>query len=140
VMNGTGALRQFVPRSLGIAPGRPLAFASARLLTIRDAEILRLHREGESDVVNTYRLCLRYELFRGRLTDAEFHASEVSLIKFVETRGNTKPQLSGRMKVGSGCPTGYSGYSAVELSSYLQVFDCKSVRSGLLIKPVERRP
>jgi hypothetical protein len=43
VMNGTGALRQFVPRSLGIAPGRPLAMASASLLTIRDAEIFKEH-------------------------------------------------------------------------------------------------
>jgi hypothetical protein len=43
VMNGTGALRQFVPRSLGIAPGRPLAMASASLLTIRDAEIFKDH-------------------------------------------------------------------------------------------------
>src|SRR4029450_12661267 len=43
-MNGTGALRQFVPRSLGIAPGRPLAMASASLLTIRDAEIFGVLR------------------------------------------------------------------------------------------------
>jgi hypothetical protein len=46
VMNGTGALRQFVPRSLGIAPGRPLAMASASLLTIRDAEIFKDHAAG----------------------------------------------------------------------------------------------
>jgi predicted PolB exonuclease-like 3'-5' exonuclease len=26
----------------------------------------------ETDVVNTYRIWLRYELFRGRLTDADF--------------------------------------------------------------------
>jgi hypothetical protein len=39
VMNGTGALRQFVPRSLGIAPGRPLAIGPRHSLTIRDAEI-----------------------------------------------------------------------------------------------------
>jgi hypothetical protein len=30
----------------------------------------------ESDVLNTYRVRLRYELFRGRLSDAEFQASE----------------------------------------------------------------
>jgi hypothetical protein len=30
-------------RSLGIAPGRPLAMASASLLTIRDAEIFKDH-------------------------------------------------------------------------------------------------
>jgi hypothetical protein len=32
VMNGTGALRQFVPRSLGIAPGRPLAIGQRQCL------------------------------------------------------------------------------------------------------------
>ena len=32
VMNGTGALRQFVPRSLGIAPGRPLAIGQRQSL------------------------------------------------------------------------------------------------------------
>jgi len=43
VMNGTGALRQFVPRSLGIAPGRPLAIGQRQSLTIRDAEIFKDH-------------------------------------------------------------------------------------------------
>jgi hypothetical protein len=32
VMNGTGTLRQFVPRSLGIAPGRPLAIGQRQSL------------------------------------------------------------------------------------------------------------
>ena len=41
VMNGTGALRQFVPRSLGIAPGRPLAIGQRQSLTIRDVEIFQ---------------------------------------------------------------------------------------------------
>jgi hypothetical protein len=46
------------------------------------------------DVVNTYRVWLRYELFRGRLSDAAFRASELNLIEFIKTRGNTKPHLA----------------------------------------------
>jgi predicted PolB exonuclease-like 3'-5' exonuclease len=37
----------------------------------------------ESDVVNTYRVWLRYELFRGKLTDAPFQASEANLNEFI---------------------------------------------------------
>jgi 3'-5' exonuclease len=31
----------------------------------------------ETDVINTYRVWLRYELFRGRLTQNQFAASEL---------------------------------------------------------------
>jgi hypothetical protein len=34
------------------------------------------------------------ELFRGRLSDAEFQASEANLADFVKARGNTKPHLA----------------------------------------------
>jgi 3'-5' exonuclease len=42
----------------------------------------------ESDVVNTYRVWLRHELFRGKLTDAAFKASEESLIEFINARNS----------------------------------------------------
>jgi 3'-5' exonuclease len=42
----------------------------------------------ESDVVNTYRVWLRYELFRGNLTDAAFHASEANLTEFITARSS----------------------------------------------------
>jgi predicted PolB exonuclease-like 3'-5' exonuclease len=42
----------------------------------------------ESDVVNTYRVWLRYELFRGKLTSAGYDASEVTLHKFLDARVN----------------------------------------------------
>jgi predicted PolB exonuclease-like 3'-5' exonuclease len=67
------------------------------------AEVEKYYREGcireiaeycESDVVSTYRVWLRYELFRGRLTDAAFQASEAHLVEFVKARGNTKPHLA----------------------------------------------
>jgi 3'-5' exonuclease len=47
----------------------------------------------ETDVVNTYRVWLRYELFRGRLGESEHHASEGSLTDFIGTRGDTKVHL-----------------------------------------------
>ena len=45
-------------------------------------------------MLNTYRVWLRYELFRGRLSDAEFEASEANLVEFVKARSNTKPHLT----------------------------------------------
>jgi 3'-5' exonuclease len=48
----------------------------------------------ESDVVNTYRVWLRYELFRGRLSEETFQASEANLHEFIRTRGNAKPHLA----------------------------------------------
>jgi hypothetical protein len=45
-------------------------------------------------MLSTYRLWLRYELFRGRLSDADSHASELNLVDFIKARANTKPRLS----------------------------------------------
>jgi predicted PolB exonuclease-like 3'-5' exonuclease len=70
---------------------------------ISGADVERYYREGrireiaeycESDVVNTYRVWLRHELFRGRLSVAEFEASEAGLADFIKARGNTKSHLS----------------------------------------------
>lgn len=66
------------------------------------ADVERRYREGrireiadycETDVVNTYRIWLRYELFRGRLTDAAFQASETNLVEFIRLHSDTKPHL-----------------------------------------------
>ena len=48
----------------------------------------------ETDVVNTYRVWLRYELFRGRLTESEHRASERNLADFIRDRVNTKGHLN----------------------------------------------
>src|SRR5262249_4956309 len=40
----------------------------------------------EADVVNTYRIWLRYELFRGRLSESEHNASERDLADFIAAR------------------------------------------------------
>jgi 3'-5' exonuclease len=48
----------------------------------------------QTDVMNTYRVWLRYELFRGRLAPEQFAASEVNLVAFVNERAETKPHLA----------------------------------------------
>jgi len=65
----------------------------------RDGHIREIAEYCESDVLNTYRVWLRYELFRGRLSDAQFQASEGNLVEFVKARGNTKPHLSQLMQL-----------------------------------------
>src|SRR5262249_28304418 len=40
----------------------------------------------ETDIVNTYRLWLRYELFRGALTPIQFQFSEQTLAEFIRAR------------------------------------------------------
>src|SRR5271166_2903694 len=70
---------------------------------IGGADVERYHREGrireiadycESDVLNTYRVWLRYELFRGGLSYEGFRKSEDHLMQFIAVRGNTKPHLA----------------------------------------------
>jgi 3'-5' exonuclease len=80
-------------RVMGL-PGKPHG--------IDGSEVAQYHRDGriqdiadycETDVVNTYRVWLRYELFRGKLTEAEFEASEASLSEYIKARSNSKPHL-----------------------------------------------
>ena len=57
----------------------------------------------ETDVVNTYRVWLRYELFRRRLGESEHQASERSLADFLGARVNTKVHLH-RQSATAECP------------------------------------
>jgi predicted PolB exonuclease-like 3'-5' exonuclease len=76
-------------RVMGL-PGKPNGISGADVdKYYRDGRIREIAEYCESDVVNTYRVWLRYELFRGRLSDAEFQASEGALLDFVKARGNT---------------------------------------------------
>jgi len=77
-------------RVMGL-PGKPDA--------INGSEVDRYFREGriqeiadycESDVVNTYRVWLRHELFQGNLSDTAFEASETKLEEFINARSATK--------------------------------------------------
>ena len=81
-------------RVMGL-PGKPSG--------IHGGEVEKYYREGkireiadycESDVVNTYRVWLSYELFRGRLSEAAFQASEANLVAYVRSHANSKPHLA----------------------------------------------
>jgi predicted PolB exonuclease-like 3'-5' exonuclease len=58
-----------------------------------DGRIKEVADYCETDIVNTYRVWLRYELFRGRLTNAELEATETALFlnssKYAPTRSRT---------------------------------------------------
>jgi 3'-5' exonuclease len=69
---------------------------------IDGGEVERYFHEGrikeiaaycEGDVINTYRVWLRYLLFRGELTIAGHEASEANLDDFIKARINAKPHL-----------------------------------------------
>jgi predicted PolB exonuclease-like 3'-5' exonuclease len=76
-------------------PGKPDGMIGAEVEKYyRDGHIREIADYCESDVLNTYRVWLRYELFRGQLSDVEFQASEANLADFVKARGNKKPHLT----------------------------------------------
>jgi 3'-5' exonuclease len=80
-------------RVMGL-PGKPDGISGAEVEKYyRDGHIRQIAEYCESDVLNTFRVWLRHELFRGTLSSAEFEASEASLMKFVRARSNTKPYL-----------------------------------------------
>ena len=60
-----------------------------------DGRIKEVADYCETDVVNTYRVWLRYELFRGKLTPIQFQLSEQKLGEFIRARCNAKPHLDG---------------------------------------------
>jgi 3'-5' exonuclease len=81
-------------RVLGI-PGKPHGIDGGEVEKyFRDGRILEIAAYCESDVINTYRVWLRHELFRGKLTDAAFQASEANLTEFIKMRSNAKPHLA----------------------------------------------
>jgi 3'-5' exonuclease len=73
-------------RVMGL-PGKPEGINGSEVdKYFREGRIREIAAYCESDVVNTYRLWLRHELFCGNLTDAAFQASEANLEEFVKAR------------------------------------------------------
>ncbi len=82
-------------RVMGL-PGKPDAIDGSEVYAyFRDGRIQEIADYCETDIVNTYRVWLRYELFRGRLSDNGFKASEANLAAFITARADTKPHLAG---------------------------------------------
>ena len=70
-------------RIMGL-PGKPDSIDGAEVERyFLDGKIKEIADYCETDVVNTYRVWLRYELFRGKLSDIVFQASEANLSEFI---------------------------------------------------------
>ena len=75
-------------------PGKPDDIDGADVENYcRAGRIAEVAAYCETDVVNTYRVWLRYELFRGRLTEAAMRTSEGNLAAFINAHRHAKPHL-----------------------------------------------
>ena len=59
----------------------------------RECKIKEIAAYCEVDVINTYQVWLRYELFRGKLSESEFEASQWHLAHFMNARSKTENWL-----------------------------------------------
>jgi predicted PolB exonuclease-like 3'-5' exonuclease len=76
-------------------PGKPNGITGADVdRYYREKRIREIADYCESDVLNTFRVWLRYGLFRGGLSYEAFRASEDNLMQFVALRRNIKPHLT----------------------------------------------
>jgi len=67
-----------ISRIMGL-PGKPDGLDGSQVdAYYRAGRIQEIADYCKSDVINTYRLWLRYELFRGRLDQAQFEFSDLS--------------------------------------------------------------
>jgi predicted PolB exonuclease-like 3'-5' exonuclease len=82
-------------RVMGL-PGKPDGINGADVdQYFREGRLREIADYCEGDVVNTYRVWLRHELFRANLTHAGLEGSEAILEEFIKARINTKPHLGG---------------------------------------------
>jgi predicted PolB exonuclease-like 3'-5' exonuclease len=82
-----------ISKILGLG-GKPHGIDGAQVDTMVQAgRIIDVAHYCESDVMNTYRLWLIYELFRGTITKEQLTASEAQLKRYVEERRQSNPYL-----------------------------------------------
>jgi 3'-5' exonuclease len=68
-------------------PGKPKGFDGSEVERyFYEGKIKEVAEYCETDVVGTYQVWLRYELFRGKLSETEHQGSERSLANFVAAR------------------------------------------------------
>ena len=77
-------------------PGKPDGIDGSEVeRDFREGKIQDIADYCETDIVNTYRVWLRFELFRGRLSPNDFEASEQGFAAFLKGKQEAKPHLSG---------------------------------------------
>jgi len=75
-------------------PGKPKGFDGGRVeRRFHEGKINEIVEYCETDVINTYRVWLRYELFRGSLSRNAFEASQRNLADFMNAHANNKEHL-----------------------------------------------
>jgi predicted PolB exonuclease-like 3'-5' exonuclease len=80
-------------RIMGL-PGKPDGIAGGEVEQyVREGRIKEVANYCETDVVNTYRIWLRYEHFRGALGEVELRSSEQNLSMFIQAHAGTKQHL-----------------------------------------------
>jgi predicted PolB exonuclease-like 3'-5' exonuclease len=80
-------------KTLGFA-GKPGGIDGSQVETyVAEGKIAEVAAYCETDIVNTYRVWLVYELFRGRLSPEAFAGSERNLQEFLSRHLVTKPHL-----------------------------------------------
>ena len=85
-----------VTKILGLT-GKPEGIDGSRVEEmVRAGQIEEVARYCESDVLNTYRVWLVYELFRGAITAEQLAWSETQVREFVVTRKPANPHLARR--------------------------------------------
>ena len=82
-----------VSKILGLS-GKPVGIDGSRVEEmVLAGQIEEVARYCESDVLNTYRVWLVYELFRGAITSEQLEWSEKQIRDFVATRKSANPHL-----------------------------------------------
>jgi predicted PolB exonuclease-like 3'-5' exonuclease len=75
-------------RVMGL-PGKPNGIDGSLVESYYNAgRIQEIADYCKSDVINTYRLWLRHELFRGRLDQRQFEFSECDIVRLLDTPEN----------------------------------------------------
>jgi 3'-5' exonuclease len=91
--SGARATLNEISKIMGM-PGKPDSIDGGQVdKYFREGRIREIAEYCESDVVNIYRVWLRYELFRGRLTEAGHRASEDTLFEWIKQREGSKQHL-----------------------------------------------
>lgn len=91
-----------VSKILGLT-GKPEGVDGSRVEEmVLAGRVEEVARYCESDVLNTYRVWLVYELFRGSITAEELHWSKAQIRDFVASRKSANPHLCAAVGIGEG--------------------------------------